>query len=91
MNPSALTLSSSTTFFWPLAPFLSPKRDSDNLHRTPLDIQLQACLADPDGVSEYRFLVNFQDIKYITVEAGVIPLVYSISMRPRDIQKASRL
>jgi hypothetical protein len=37
------------------------------------DIQLQACLADPDGVSEYRFLIDKKDIKYITVEPGVIP------------------
>ncbi|KAI0815382.1 alpha-galactosidase a precursor [Xylaria sp. FL0064] len=39
---------------------------------TPQDIQLQACLADPDSVSEYRFLVDRKDIKYITVEPGVI-------------------
>ncbi|KAI4862164.1 alpha-galactosidase a precursor [Hypoxylon rubiginosum] len=41
-------------------------------HTSP-DIQLQACLADPDGVSEYRFLVDGKDIKYITIEPGVIP------------------
>ncbi len=39
----------------------------------PRDIQLQACLAEPDGVSEYRFLVDRKDIKYITVEPGTIP------------------
>ncbi|XXH05176.1 hypothetical protein Hte_011601 [Hypoxylon texense] len=42
------------------------------LHTSP-DIQLQACLADPDGVSEYRFLVDGKDIKYISIEPGVIP------------------
>ncbi|KAI0452626.1 hypothetical protein F5B21DRAFT_483061 [Xylaria acuta] len=31
------------------------------------------CLADPDGVSELRFLVDRKDIKCITVEPGVIP------------------
>lgn len=36
-------------------------------------MQLQACLADPDGVSEYRILVNQTEIKYITVDPGVIP------------------
>ncbi|KAI1107746.1 alpha-galactosidase a precursor [Jackrogersella minutella] len=37
------------------------------------DIRLQACLASPDDVSEYRFLVDGKDIKYITIEPGVIP------------------
>lgn len=47
----------------------------------PQNIQLQACLADPDDVSEYRFLVNGKDIKYITVDSGVIPSEY-ISFEP---------
>ncbi|KAF1840260.1 alpha-galactosidase a precursor [Cucurbitaria berberidis CBS 394.84] len=46
---------------------------SGKLHLAPVDIQLQACLADPDDVSEYRFLVGGKDIKYITIEPGVIP------------------
>lgn len=37
------------------------------------DIQLHACLADPDAPSEYRFLVDEKNIKYITIEPGVIP------------------
>ena len=36
-------------------------------------IKLQACLASSDSVSEYRFLVDEKDTKYVTVEPGVIP------------------
>ncbi|KAI1430320.1 alpha-galactosidase a precursor [Xylaria sp. FL1777] len=49
------------------------KRTHREMPRIPRDIKLQACLADPDGVSEYRFLVDEKHIKYITVEPGVIP------------------
>ncbi|EFX02794.1 alpha-galactosidase a precursor [Grosmannia clavigera kw1407] len=44
-----------------------------NVTRTPQDIKLQACLTDADAVSEYRFLVDGKDIKYITVDPGVFP------------------
>ena len=46
---------------------------SSNSHHALPDIQLQACLADPDCVNECRFLVGGKDIKYITVESGIIP------------------
>jgi hypothetical protein len=43
------------------------------LNHAPPHIQLQACLADSNGVSEHRCLVSGKGIKYITVESGVIP------------------
>ncbi|KAH6892347.1 hypothetical protein B0T10DRAFT_483637 [Thelonectria olida] len=39
------------------------------------NVKLLAVLADPDGseVDEYRFLVDAKDVKYVTVEPGVLP------------------
>ncbi|KAI0915112.1 hypothetical protein F4823DRAFT_10717 [Ustulina deusta] len=49
------------------------KKTCGELSRIPRDVRFQGCLADPNGMGEYRFLGNGKDIKYNTVEAGVIP------------------